>query len=361
MTFAEHGGASPAGREWTADGARAEALRLLGAIKAGQDPLAGRDAERKAAEHTVAAVVEQWLQRDQAANRDVARVRRIMHTEVLPALGHLPIEEVRKRDVIALLDKVADRAPIHANRVLAHVRRLFNWAAGRDLIEHSPAAHIEKPSAERARDRVLTDPELVAVWRAAERMGGPFGAGVHLLITTGARREEVFGSSRAELDVGARCLRLPAERTKSGECRTVPLNALALGVVRGLPKFTSGDWLLTINGKRPYRAFSAGKAKLDTKLAGAAGGANTMHIAPWRLHDLRRSVATGLQRLGVGLEVIEAVLGHVSGSRAGIVGVYQRHAFEAEARKALDAWGGHIECLLSPEPVTVVPLRQRVL
>ena len=129
-TFAVHGTVSPAGRLWTADAARAEALRLLGSIKSGKDPAGERAEERKAGERTVAAVCEEWLRRDQAGNRDVARVRRIMATEVLPAIGKLPIEEVRKRDIIALIDKVADRAPVHANRVLAHVRRMFNWAPG---------------------------------------------------------------------------------------------------------------------------------------------------------------------------------------------------------------------------------------
>ena len=119
----------------------------------------------------MAAVVEHWLQRDQAGNRTVDEVRRIMAREVLPHLGALPIDEVRKRDIIAVIDRVADRAPVRANRVLAHIKRLFRWAAGRDLIETDPAAHIEKPSPERKRDRVLSDAELVAVWRRRERHG----------------------------------------------------------------------------------------------------------------------------------------------------------------------------------------------
>ena len=354
-TFAVHDTVSPAGRLWTADAARAEALRLLGSIKSGKDPAGERAEERKATERTVAAVAEEWLKRDQAGNRDVARVRRIMATEVLPEIGKLPIEEVRKRDIIALIDKVADRAPVHANRVLAHVRRLFNWAAGRDLIEHSPAAHIEKPTQERARDRVLTDAELVTIWRAAERMGGPFGAGVRLLMATGARREEIFGSSRAELDIATRCLRLPAARSKSGEGRIIALSPLAMGVVEKLPRFSAGDWLLTIDGHRPYRAFSAGKAKLDAVAAEIAGEP----LAAWVAHDCRRTCATGLQRLGVRLEVVESVLGHIAGSRSGIVSVYQRHRFDAEAAAAVDAWGDYLAGLLDPQPARVLPMRRR--
>src|SRR4051812_15555099 len=115
--------------------------------------------------------------------------------------GDRAVESIRKRDIIELIDAIADRgAPIMANRVLAHVKRLFRWAAGRDIIEADPAAHVEKPSPERRRERVLTDDELVAVWRASERIGGPFGAGVRLLVATGARRDEVFGLRWGEID-----------------------------------------------------------------------------------------------------------------------------------------------------------------
>ena len=147
-----------------------------------------------------------------------------MAREVLPYLGSVPMPEVRKRDIIDVVDRVAERAPVRANRVLAHIKRLFRWAAGRDLIEIDPAAHIEKPTPERKRDRVLDDEELAAVWRAAATMGGPFGAGVQLLIVTGARREEVFALARAEIDREAACIRLPATRNKVNEPRVIPLS-----------------------------------------------------------------------------------------------------------------------------------------
>ena len=182
------------GSPWTVEQARSEAKRLLGQVALGGDPAAERAAQLRGVDEatTVAAVVEQWLRRDQAGNRTAEEVRRIMAREVLPHIGPMPIEEVRKRDIIAVVDRVADRAPVRANRVLAHVKRLFRWAAGRDLIETDPAAHVEKPTPEVRRDRVLGDDELVTVWRAAATMGGPFGAGVRLLIATSARRAEIF-------------------------------------------------------------------------------------------------------------------------------------------------------------------------
>jgi len=329
--------------------ARELARAKLQAAGAGVDPRqATREAEQ-ALRHTVAAVAEDWLRRDQGDNRDVARVRRIMAREVLPYLGEMSIEAVRTRDIIGLIDRVADRAPVHANRVLAHTKRLFRWAAMRDLIENSPAATIEKPTAERARDRVLTDAELVAIWHAAGRVGGAYGAGVRLLMLTGARVAEIFEARWPEVHGDA--LLLPAERSKSREGRTIWLSPPAREIVDALPRFAGCDWLLTARGRHPFQARASSKDRLVHELA-AEG------MADWRLHDFRRTIATGLQRMGVRLEVIETVLGHVSGSRVGIVGTYQKHRFEAEAAEAVRRWGEHVRGLLDPGPDRVVELRR---
>jgi integrase len=329
--------------------ARELARAKLQSAATGADP---RRVDREAAEaarRTVAVVCDDWLRRDQADNRDVATVRRIMAREVLPFIGEMPIEAVRKRDLIAVIDRVVDRAPVRANRVLAHTKRLFRWAAARDLIEVNPAASIEKPTAERARDRVLSDAELVAIWRAAERVGGAYGAGVRLLMLTGARMAEIFEARGSEIDGDA--LRLPAERSKSKEGRTIWLSPAAQEIVAGLPRWAGADWLLTASGRNPFRAFATSKIRLDKELAPAA-------LPPWRHHDFRRTLATGLQRMGVRLEVIETILGHVSGTRAGIVGTYQKHRFEAEAAEAVRRWGDHMAGLLSPAPANVVELRR---
>jgi integrase len=263
---------------------------------------------------------------------------------VLPAWGKLPLASIRKRDVIELVDVVHARAPVRANRALAHVRRFFNWCCARDLLEANPAAHVEKPAAEVRRDRVLPDAELATVWRAAEAVGGPFCAGVRLLALTGARLDEIFRAMREELELeNAACIRLPGSRSKSGEGRRIWLSEPAVEVVRDLPVFAGSPWLLTIDGRRPYSNFGHAKARLDAEIE---AGPNAKPMPAWRLHDLRRTVATGLQRLGVRLEAIEAILGHVSGSRAGIVGIYQRHRFDEEARAALTLWGEHVRGLI---------------
>ncbi|MGI9449815.1 MAG: tyrosine-type recombinase/integrase [Geminicoccaceae bacterium] len=334
------------GAPWTPSQARDKALELLAAVKAGNDPLDARDARTS---RTVADVIEEWLRRDQAKNRSAREVERIMNRDVLPAWGKRPIEEIRKRDVIALIDGIADRAPIMANRTLAHIKRMLKWAASRDIIENDPAAHVVKVAPEVKRDRVLTDDELVSVWQASEETGYPFGSAVQMLILTGARREEIFSLSWPEFDDDA--IRLPAERSKVKEARTIPLSPQSLALLRSLPRFDDGDVVFSFTGKTRFDNVGRAKPRLDKAIAAARGEP----LPPWRLHDIRRTVATGLQRLGVRLEVIETVLGHVSGSRAGVVGTYQRHRFEDEAKAAIVAWGEHVGAITRNSSARVLP------
>jgi integrase len=322
-------------------------------VRDGRDPLAERAAIERGPNpaRLTSAVVDEWLKRDQAGNRSRSEVERVMRREVLPVWGFQPIDGIRKRDIIALIDGIADRgAKIMANRTLAHVKRLFRWAAARDIIEGDPAAHVEKPAPETRRDRVLSDDELAVIWGAAGAMGFPFGPAVQLLVLTAARREEIFGLSWREVDGNSAAIRLPAERAKTKEGRIIPLSPVALSVLDELPRFAGGDFVFGQRGQAPFANVGHAKARLDRMIAKARGEP----IPGWRLHDIRRTVATGLQRLRTRLEVIEAVLGHLSGSRAGIVGVYQRHRFEEEAQAALTAWGEHVVRLVLPDRSAMV-------
>ncbi len=313
------------------------------------DP-AGVVAETKRAKAaTVGAVVAEFIARYQRPrNRRWRDVERILARELAPWAAR-PIATVTRRDVIHLLDVTADRAPVMANRLLAHLRKLFSWAVERSILDASPVAGIKAPARETSRDRVLTDAELVAVWHACDGLGWPFGPLVRLLIATGARRDEVAHMAWRDLDLDRRVWTLAATQVKSGKAHIAPLNDPALEIIASLPRIGEG---LVFPASRQgstnaVSGFSTAKRRLD-QLSG---------VSDWRLHDVRRSVATGLQRLGVRLEVTEAVLGHLSGSRAGIVAVYQRHAYEPEKAAALAAWGRHLESLLRPEPAKVVTLR----
>jgi integrase len=254
--------------------------------------------------------------------------------------------------VIELLDSITDRgANYMANRTLAHVRKLFNWALERGIVDASPAAAVRAPASETSRDRVLEPAELAALWWASGELGWPFGPLVRLLVITGQRIGEVTSMRWGHLDLDRAEWCLPAELVKTGRAHTVPLSDLALEIIAGLPRI--GDSPLVFpspraGSTRPVTNF--GKAKRDfDRLSGVTG---------WRFHDLRRTTATGLQRLGVRLEVTEAVLGHVSGSRAGIVGVYQRHEYAPEKRAALDAWAREVERIIGRAERRVVSIRR---
>jgi integrase len=333
----------------TPDQARREAKSILGAVAGGADPAAEKQARKqaqRAPRNTVADVAREWLRRDQATKRTLYEIQRILTRDVLPSIGDKLIADLRKRDIIEMLDAIVDRgAPTMACRVLSVVKRLLTWAAGRDIVESNVAQFVEPPVDKVSRDRVLNDAELVKVWRAAESMGGPYGAGVKLLMLTGARRAEIFGLHESELYLEAAEIRLPAARVKSGEGRTIPLSAQAVDVLRTLPRL--GPYLLSGSGARPKSDHSRSKRQLDLLLP---------ELEPWVAHDLRRSCATGLQRLGVKLEVIESILGHISGSRRGVVGIYQKHKFADESRQALDAWGRHIDGLLTGKSSNIVAL-----
>jgi integrase len=233
---------------------------------------------------------------------------------------------------------------------------------------------MEPPPVVASRDRVLSDEELALAFRAAQSMPYPFGPMFELLFTTGQRRDEVAGLNWSELDRETGLWTLPRERTKNGEASLVPLNALAIAALdraAGGGLDASPDWprkglVFTTTGRSPVSGYSSAKAKLDARMmqiakddAQGGSGEPLDAIKPWRVHDARRTLATGLQRLGVRFEVTEAVLNHVSGSRSGIAGVYQRHGWGPEKRAALDAWGAHLAGLLIPTDKTnVVPLHR---
>jgi integrase len=262
--------------------------------------------------------------------------------------GERRIGDITDADIIAILDRISARAPIMANRVHAILHRLFDWARSKKLLAANPCVGIERPSPEQSRDRVLDDKELRAVWKATDAIGHPYSAIVKLLILTGQRRQEIAGLRWSEVDLGERVIHLPKERTKNATAHDVPLSAQALAVIAGPPRLVDVDLAFT-SRRRPVNGFSKAKQRLDE----ACG------VTDWTLHDIRRTVASGLQRLGVRLEVTEAVLNHKSGSVSGITAVYQRHDYAAEKRDALQRWADHVGALVGGRKENVVTLRGR--
>ena len=341
--------------------ARKRAQEALGDVAGGKDPAgakktarAARKAERETEEHRLdkvaTAYVERYVKREVGAawGREIERLFRV---EIRPKLGHKHIAAVTKSDVLDLLDAIVDRgSPITANRAFATLRQLFNWAIDRDLLKVSPMPK-SAPAPETARDRVLSDEEIRLAWRAFEAQGWPFGPIGKLLLLTGARRDEIAAGTWAEIALYAKTWTIPASRTKNGEEHEIPLSDTAVDILKDLPRIAGkSGFVFTTTGRSRVSGFSKAKQAIDASMVEILEkdrGEDAVAPPHWTLHDLRRTVATNLQKLGVRLEVTEAVLNHTSGSRAGIVGVYQRHKYATEKRAALDAWARRLEAIVT--------------
>ena len=275
---------------------------------------------------------------------------------VLSRWSGKPMHAITKGAVIALLDDIATDAPVKANRTLAALRTFFRWCITRDKIAADPTNGVNDPSPEIARERVLDDIELAALWRAAEAEGYPFGRMVQMLILTGCRRDEVREALWAEFDSGSRTWTIPAHRTKNGHSHELPLSDRVLDLLQDLPRIQGQGLLFTTTGTTPISGQSRAKGRLHEAMT-ADLGAEPKH---WTLHDCRRTFATGLQRLGFPVEFAEACLNHLSGTRAGVAGIYGRHDYASEKAQALAAWARHVDQVASSKPASVVTLRRIV-
>jgi integrase len=278
----------------------------------------------------------------------------LLLTHAVPVLENKPLADISRKDINAVLAPLKDQAATAAN-VFAVIRRLVRWAVEQDDLERSPIEGMKGPKPPPSRDRVLDDHELALVWRACERLGYPFGPMVRLLILTGARREEVAGLDWSELDRTARVWTLPSSRSKNDVAARQPLSDLAVAELDQLAaraglenRWPSRGLVLSTTGYSSISGYSRAKARLDKIVAGLAAEQDTPRdMESWRLHDLRRSVATGLQRLGTRFEVTESILNHVGGSKGGVAGIYQRHNWSQEKATALQAWADHVGAILS--------------
>jgi integrase len=229
------------------------------------------------------------------------------------------------------------RAEATGRTLHARLSAFFGWLVSDLKIENNPCSKLRRP-APKSRERVLSDDELRKVWRACDDLAPQYGAVVRLLILTGARLREIGHMPWSELSDDLTVWTLPAERAKNKHGLILPLPPLARDVIESVPRVEGSPFVFTFDGLEPVESFSRAKRQMDA-LAGA--------MEHWTWHDLRRTMASGLQRLGVKLEVTEAVLNHTSGSRGGIVGVYQRHDYFDEKRVALERWANHVDGLIN--------------
>lgn len=341
------------GSPWAPATAREEAGRLLLLVAQGIDPVeSDKQRRREAVDLAFSNYADRFIGSCKGKGWTTL-VTRSLRLHIKPVLKDKALPAITRTDVVEVFDRMsADHAANHRN-VFAVLRRLFKWAISRGDIDRSPMEGMETPQAVKPRERWLSDEELGRIWVQAPKCHRCFGPIVRLLIVTGQRREEITGLHWDELDRDQRELRLAGDRTKNGEPTTIPLNDLA---VAELDRIARGDrWprrgrVFPTSSGAGFTAYSKGKKKLD-KLVNDDGGEA---LAPWRLHDLRRTLATGFQRLGVRFEVTEAVLNHVGSSRSGVAGIYQRHDWRPEKRDALKVWNDHISAILvSQSPLKI--------
>lgn len=330
--------------------ARQAARDALGEAREGRDPArrVRREAQEAAArdDTTVRAVAEDFLERYRRPRNTPQTYREAVATwrnHVYPALGEVPLHEVRRRDVVRLLDRLAaGPRPSAANKAAKELRRLFAWALDRDLLETNPLVGLGLPVEERFRERVLSDAEVAALWAVTHEVGYPFGPLYRVLLLTGQRRDEAARMRREDLDLAAGVWTIPRELSKSDRAHAVPLAPAVVAELAALPAFTGPYVFSTSGGERPVSGFSRAKRGVDARLAARLGHAP----APWRVHDLRRTAASGLARAGVAPEVIGRVLNHAPGGLEGVTAVYNRYGYEPEKRRALAAWADHVAGLV---------------
>ena len=317
--------------------ARGRANTLAGQLAAGTLPRKRAAQGERAAVRTVEELSKAFVEdykRDHKSWRDIDLDLR---KHVVPMIGKLRIDKVRRNDVADVLLELVEHPRVH-NKLKSHLSGMFKWAARRGLVEASPVIGFETLDT-RSRTRVLSHDELRAVWAACDRAGYPYGPYVQMLILLGQRRTETAAMERALVGHNSGLWEIPAERTKNGLTQLVPLPALAVEIIEACPVIVDAEGkpsaFVFPAPSRPANhmtTYSDCKELLD-KLSGVSG---------WWFHDLRRTLATGLAGLGIQPVVIEATLNHMSGERAGVAGIYNRYEYIEEKRAALGAWAAYV-------------------
>jgi integrase len=328
--------------------ARELATKALRLAKSGIDPTESkrrRKEEQRAAEaDTLQQVALEYLRRE-GVNLRTLDQRKADLALLYPTLGRLPLETIRRGQFARVFDSIADeRGPVRADRALMATKVLLAWHANRSEFI-SPLSGVKRRTsiADRARERVLSDDELRAVWITAERDPTPFGRYLMFTLLTAARRGESAGLKRAELSPDGAAWTIPAARYKTERDVMLPLSKAAQKIIASMPVHAGGDHVFSVSGKYPLSGFAERKTAFDQ----ACGVSN------WALHDLRRTARTMLSRAGISADIAERCLGHALG---GVRATYDRHEYEHEKRHAFEALAAQIERIVHPPPSGVADM-----
>jgi len=307
--------------------AREMALAMLEAIEA--------TGSTETLDRTFRQAAERWIE----DKKRPALIARQLELHVYPDWADRKLIEIKRADVRELIRGL--EGEVLPNRVLASLKAIFSHAVKQDWLEHSPADHVDKPKAEAARERVLAMDEIARVWKAAGLLGYPGGPWARVLMLTGQRRSEVAGMRWADLDLEAGTWTLTATNTKAKRAHLVPLSSAALAIIKDMPRV--GDYVFGTSANTPMRTFARDKALIDQWLASKGEGI----AEAWRFHDLRRSAATHMVRLGIPELVVSRVLNHAV---TGVTGKhYALHAYTPEKRHALETWAAEIDRAVNGE------------
>jgi integrase len=333
--------------------ARAAAKKALGKIALGEDPQEEKASRRHRDQHTLRALIDDylaWKGTTDVRPRTLTEARRYLtDSRYFGPLHSMPVDRITRRDVAARVLAIAkDSGAVTATRARTTLSSAFSWAMQCGLCEANPVVGTLAPEGAKPRERVLDDAEIAAVWRAAG--DDDFGKIVRLLILTGQRRSEVGGMTWGEIDTERGTWTITASRTKNGRAHTLPLSALALSLIGSVPERVGRDHLFGERGPSGFTPWTRAKTDLDNRLGD--------RVKPWTLHDLRRTAATRMCDLGVMPHVVEQILNHQSGHRGGIVGVYNRSAYERPVKAALAQWADHIRTLVEGGERKILPMRQ---
>ena len=319
--------------------ARIAAQKVLTDRNEGKDPAtAKRDFRRTVITDSLEDVIKEYRLRKVNVLRSAHEINRVIDRELLSRWKSKSMHDISRRDILSALDEIVARgSPASANYAHRVLRAMFNWAIGRGIVERSPCAGLSKPAPVNSRSRVLTDDELREVIFAARRTSRPYGAIVELLSLLGQRRSEVAEMTWQEVDIEKKIWTIPVARTKNSKAHFVHLAPRALEIIQAQPK-VSELVFPTSSGKR-FMEYSKMKTQLD----------NDSGVTNWVLHDLRRTVVSGMASLGIAPHVADKILNHLSGTISGVAAVYQRHEFLVERKAAMEQWDNHVAQLFRPQ------------
>jgi integrase len=330
------------------DKARNEAKKALGGVASGGDPLQERRKIKAHAENTFQSICEEYLKREGVRLRSRGQLEGALRRVVYHPnpLGSRQIDDIRRSDIVRLLDKIEDeRGPVAADFALSVVRKIMNWHARRSDDFRSPivSGMARSNPNERKRERVLSDDELRAFWKASGETTGPFASLLRFILLTATRRMEAASLTWKDI-VGTDWI-IPATRYKTKNETVLPLSKVAQDVLASIPRVDGVDYVFT-TGTKPIGGFSQFKLNFDRKSG----------LSDWTIHDLRRTARSLMSRAGVPTDHAERCLGHAMG---GVRGTYDRHAYHAEKKQAFEALAAQIERIINPQP-NVISMRSEI-